>query len=166
MIVLDMLLAVLAIVGLALTGQWVLKSKLHTAFKALALVVCGVAVVFYSNTLLGGTPVNDLRPVTLLLATWGGIFSATKIITKKSNNKNLGIQYGVPLAITAILVLAWWPTIIRVQAGGPSALVPVVSAPASTTTHTTSSSSTTSTDTVNCSDPGTHAYLKNVAKCP
>jgi len=149
------------LLGMAVVNKKVKKGESGLFFKAAGLVAAGVIGV-YGLSIMSGAPVGDFRPISLIMGTWGAIWSMTKILgwdTIKSDNR---YKAGVVVAFMIFLTAAWWPMVSRVQAGGPSALIPVATTPASSTT------SVGTTTTGSTSDPckGASNVTKKRLGCP
>ena len=112
-------LGALAGLGAIFAGPWVLRSGWHWAAKLIVFGMLGV-MLYQSWALIMGGPGSDLRIVTELLASYGGITAASRIVQRPGNP---WVQYGIPALLVIFLTVTWWEQIERFQDGGARAFV-------------------------------------------
>ena len=119
MLLYNIALFVLAGLGCIFAGPQVVRSGWHWAAKLIVLLLLGGAF-YQSISLITGGPGSDLRIVTELLASYGGITAASRIVQRPGNH---WVQYGVPVLLVIFLTITWWEQIERFRDGGARAFV-------------------------------------------
>lgn len=119
MLLYNIALFVLAGVGCVFAAPQIVKNGWHWAVKITVLSLLGAASC-QGVTLITGGPGSDLRIVTELLASYGGITAASRIVQRPGNP---WVQFGVPALLVIFLTITWWELIERFQGGGVQAFV-------------------------------------------